>query len=477
MSTTIELPRSIETISPYRRSGERRAPTPATITGEVPSWLRGEVVRTCPAIFESGEWRAGHWFDGLGMIYAFRIGSSAIDFRSRLLESETARDAGRGESKRSSFGTQSTRSLLRRLVQPIPRMTDNTNVNIVRLGTNLVSLTEGSIQNIVDGETLSARGPVAYENDRLGNAMMLPHPHFDFARGTVVNVATDIGVNTVLSVYEHAPAARKRDIIASWKPERVPYVHAFGLTPKHAILVAHPFTVNPLGMLWSKKGYIDHFEWRPQNGTRLLVMDRSTGALREHWTDAFFVFHTVNAFESDGATVLDLLAYPDAGIVDALRVDRMIAARPDLRPSLLRVTMRPGVARASVEKLSDQGFEFPSTNYRRVSGQPYRFAWGAADGPKARGVYASDIVKVDVQTGSSTSYSDGAHVFGEPLFVANPQGEGEDDGVLLSVGSATDAESSMLAIVDAKSMALIAKAEISSSIPLGFHGSFVRSEA
>jgi carotenoid cleavage dioxygenase-like enzyme len=154
----------------------------------------------------------------------------------------------------------------------------------------------------------------------------------------------------------------------------------------------------------------------------------------------------------------------------------MIAERPDLRPSLVRLTLRPGVEHAALEKLSDVGFEFPSTNYRRVNGRPYQFAYGAADGPQAHGAYPSAIVKVDLDTGRSASFSDGTHVFGEPLFVSRPDGDREDDGVLLTVGSANDAESSVLAVIDAKTMTLVAEAEVPSSIPLGFHGSFVRRE-
>ncbi len=305
---------------------------------------------------------------------------------------------------------------------------------------------------------------------------MTAHPQFDIERAKVVNVATAFGVGGVVSIYEHAPASRQRHVVGSWRTNRVPYVHTFGLTPRRAILVAHPFAVTPVKMLWSSKGYIDHFDWHPQEGTRLVVIDRSSGEVREHTMEALFVFHTVNAFEREDATVLDLLAYPNADIVSALRIDRMIAELPDLRPALIRIIMRPGVERATVEKLSDVGFEFPSINYKLVSGRPHRFTYGAADGPQPGGAYASAIIKVDLETGQSKSFSDGIHVFGEPLFVSRPRGEDEDDGVLLTVGAAQNAESSVLAIIDARSMALVASATVLSSIPLGFHGSFVRTE-
>jgi len=142
--------RSIETLAPFRHSPENHAAIPAKIEGSLPDWLRGEVVRTCPAIFETNGWRAQHWFDGLGLIYSFRIGDSTIDFRSRLLDSETARDARRGKATLGSFGTPTSRPLLRRVFEPIPRISDNTNVNIVRLGPELVAMTEGDRQMVID---------------------------------------------------------------------------------------------------------------------------------------------------------------------------------------------------------------------------------------------------------------------------------------------------------------------------------------
>lgn len=476
MNSSLSPTRSIETVAPFRRSPDSHTRIPARVRGSIPDWLRGEVVRTCPAVFETEGWRAQHWFDGLGMIYAFSIGTGGVGFRSRLLDSEAAREAWQGKANMGSFGTPTVRPLWQRIIEPVQRMSDNNNVNIARMGHDLVAMTEGNRQLVIDDQTLAAAGPANYANDTLDGAIMTAHPHFDFERSKVVNVATAFGASGTISVYEHAPDARRREVVGSWRTTRIPYVHTFGLTSRHAILVAHPFAVMPVKMLWSSKGYIDHFDWHPQEGSRLVVIDRASGETREHVTEAFFTFHTVNAFERGDETVLDLLAYPDADIATALRVDRMIAELPDLRPKLIRIVMRPGVERATVEKLSDVGFEFPAINYRRVNGRSYRFAYGASNDPGAGGGYASAIVKVDITTGGSLSFSDRAHVFGEPMFVARPDGDSEDDGVLLTVGSANDAESSVLVVVDAKTMALVASAEVPRSIPLGFHGSFLREQ-
>ena len=476
MNAQVSKVRTIEAISPFRRSPEERDGVAAVVRGAPPEWLQGELVRTCPAVFEASRWRASHWFDGLGMIYAFRLASSSVAFQSRLLESEAASEIASGPSRMASFGTATGRTLWQRLIQPIQRITDNTNVNIVKMGEELVALTEGDRQLRVDAHSLRALGPVPYVRGELDGAIAGAHPHFDFERDRVVNFATTFGASGVVSIYEHRGGERSRKLVGSWRTRRIPYTHSFGLTKSHAIIVAHPFVVEPLDMLWSNRGYIDHFAWRPQDGTRLIVMERESGALTEYETDPLFAFHTVNAFERDGETVLDLLAYPNAGIMEEMRVDRMVAKLPDLRPSLLRLVMQPGRRRAEREKLSDAGFEFPSTNYRRVSGKDYRFVWGAADGPQAEGGYASSVVKVDIRTGTSSAFSDGERIYGEPIFVARPDSTDEDDGVLLSVGSSQHAESSALAIIDAKTMQLLASAEVPNAIPLGFHGSFIRRE-
>ena len=475
MNAAVSRSRSIESIAPFRSSPEVREGTEAVVTGSLPDWLHGELIRTCPAVFEAVHWQAGHWFDGLCMIYAFRIGAASVGFQSRRLESEAAGEISDGPTRLGSFGTSTGRSLWQRLVQPIQRITDNTNVNVVKMGDDLVAMTEGDKQVRIDAQSLRALGIVEYDRDELSGAVAGAHPHFDFQRGNVVNFATKFSLDGVVVLYEHPASQRSRKVVASWRTNRVPYLHSFGLTPANAVLVAHPLLVEPLQMLWSNRGFIDHFRWRPEEGTRLVVMNRATGRVELHEAGPLFVFHTVNAFQQGKDTVLDVLAYPNGEIMDALRVERMVEQLPDLRPSLVRMVMTPGKARAELETLSDTGFEFPSTNYRRVNGSNYRFAWGAADGPQPDGSYASAIVKLDLRTEKSSAFSDGDRIYGEPVFVARPGATDEDDGVLLSVGVSQRAETSALAVIDARTMELLASADVPSAISLGFHGSFVRS--
>lgn len=453
---------------------EGYAPRAARVEGAIPDWLRGDLLRTAPALFAHEGWAAAHWFDAVGMLYRFSVASpTEVTWAQRLLECDLARHVQRGRVPLSSFGTPNGRPWWKRVVQPVPHRSDNTNVNVLKLGPDWVAMTETETQYVVDPESLSTRGAVRYDDALGGGLAMLAHPQLDVARSRVVNVATKLGAEAELVVYEHAPAERRRVEVGRWKTKAFPYVHAFSLTATRAVLIDHPMRATTSSLLWSNKGYIDHFRWDGASPTRLVVVDRQTGTHRVLETDAMFVFHTVHAFDDGDGMVMDVLAYPDAGVVEALRVGRLSEASLDLRPSLVRLHL--DLAKGSVrrEVLLADGFEFPSVSYRKVSGGRHRVAWGArifGEGKAAR----SALVRVDVDGGEVRSHADAGVVYGEPVFVARPGATDEDDGVLLSVGSSPAEGRSHLAVFRGRDLERLATATVDTPLPLGFHGSFAR---
>jgi len=65
------------------------------LSGELPSWLQGSLLRTGPAKFEVGGTAAGgggqrmrHWFDGLAMLHRFTIGHGRVSYGNRFLHRE-----------------------------------------------------------------------------------------------------------------------------------------------------------------------------------------------------------------------------------------------------------------------------------------------------------------------------------------------------------------------------------------------------
>jgi carotenoid cleavage dioxygenase-like enzyme len=127
----------------------------AVVEGRMPSWLHGRLIRTAPAVFEFGNWRAKHWFDALGMLYAFDIDADGrVRWAQRLLECEFSKSVLAATPGTGGFGTPDGRRFIQRLLHPVPRTTDNTNVNILPTGVNWTALTETDRQLLIDPATL-----------------------------------------------------------------------------------------------------------------------------------------------------------------------------------------------------------------------------------------------------------------------------------------------------------------------------------
>jgi beta,beta-carotene 9',10'-dioxygenase len=90
------------------------------------------------------------------------------------------------------------------------------------------------------------------------------------------------------------------------------------------VLAEFPFVVVPVAIPLSGRPFIRNYRWRPDRGTRFHVLDLSTGSPRGTYAgEPFFAFHHVNAYERGHEIVLDVCAYDDAGIIDALYLDRL----------------------------------------------------------------------------------------------------------------------------------------------------------
>lgn len=469
--------RGLGALVPFRSPRREHDHTRLPIEGSIPSWLRGDLIRLCPAVFEKGPWRARHLFDGLGLLHAFSIDEGGVSFRSRMLRSEQWARIEDGRAWHCGFADGPQRSWLRRLVQPVPSITDNANVNLCRLGDDYVAMTETPHQLRFDPDTLETLGDKRYA-DALGSGLnMIAHPHFDRATRSVVSIAMEYSARSSIMLYRVGPDGGRREIVARHPVSDVPYIHDFGLTENHALLVMHPWCVRPTRMLWSNRGVVDHFSWDPDTSTRIAIVDRRQGSWREVEVPGapFFVFHVANAFERpDGELVLDVLAYPDPSVVDALRVEALLK-KLEIRAQLERIRIAPGCKRCSRERIVADPFEFPAIDHRRRSGRPYRYCWGAQS-EGGGGVWRGEVVRVDTEHGDVIRYARSGWILGEPIFVprdaSDDRPDAEADGVLLSVASDLEHDRAELVVLDAQSLAPLATAALDDAIPVGFHGQF-----
>ena len=455
-------------LAPFRWSRRDQAQLPVRLRGVVPSWLRGDLVRTAPALFEQNGWRADHWFDGLGLLYGFRFDAAGVSFRQRLLASQVAAEASQGQTRLASFGTKTQRSRVQRLLQPVPQATDNTNVNVIPWQGAWLALTESQHQHVIDPGELASRGLYRYEDGLPAGLMMTAHPHFDHASKALVNVGTSLGRRNQIQVFRQQPGESRRQLEGSLSLKRSPYLHDFGVSERHVVLIDHPLRLNGAAMLFSNRSLIEHHRWEPEQGTYLRLLDRQSGRWTTYETDTCFCFHSVNCFDDGEDVVFDFLAYDDASVIAALGTEALASGQyPGLTPRYLRARLRPGGGRVALEPLSSQGFEFPAIAYRQQHGQPYSVVWGASFAATS---WQSQLVRVE---GERVRHFEEEHmIFGEPIFVPRPHGDSPTDGVILSVGCHQNEPLSSLVILEAEQMVPIAHCELELCLPLGFHGNF-----
>jgi beta,beta-carotene 9',10'-dioxygenase len=447
------------------------------VRGELPGWLTGSLIRNGPGTFQVGQRRYRHWFDGLAMLHRFSFTDGRVSYANRFLETRAyaaARDEGR--IAYPEFATDPCRSLFARAMSVFdPQVTDSAKVSIARVAERYLALAETPIQVQFDPETLRTVGVVGWDTSTFGR-MTTVHPHLDEARHEAINLVTRFGASShyVLRRIDTSDPAHVRGATVATRRVREPaYIHSFGMSAKHLVIAEFPFVVNPMALLLWLKPYIENFRWVPQRGTRFHIFDRATGAhVRTVTTPAFFAFHHVNAYESGGDLVVDLVGYDDASIIEAFYLHRL--EEPDVRipPGTLRRYRIPLAHGAvSSEVLSETAIELPSLDYARMNTSPdHRYVYGV--GLRSQRGFYDQLVKVDLGTrGTATWHEPGCYP-GEGVFVGRPGREVEDDGVVLSVVLDARRGTSFLLVLDAHSFTEVARAELPHPVLFGYHGQF-----
>ena len=437
------------------------------LEGKLPNWLQGSLVRTGPAKWEVGERTMSHWFDGYAMLHRFGIANGEVSYANRFLQTKAYRAAEeKGEIVYSEFATDPCRSLFARVFSMFsPKLSDNANVNLVKLGERYISMTETPIPVEFDGDTLDTVG-VAYKPPGL---LTTAHPHLDRASGGMLNYAAKIGPRNRYRFFHLAPDGSQPRVVGELPVKEPAYMHSFGLTERWLVLAEFPLVVNPISIPLSGRPYIENYRWKPELGTRFTLIDRNTGeATGPFETDACFCFHHVNAYEENGSVVVDACTYESAQIVEDLYLDRLREGKPADRGDLRRFTIDVASGRVASEQLAE-GLELPRINYGRHNERRYRYAWGI----DAKSGWLDRIVKVDTESRETIEWSEDGCSPGEPVFVAAPESADEDGGVLLSVVFDARSGNSFMLVLDAADLSELARAEAPHHIPYGFHGQFV----
>ncbi len=464
----------------FRNLDAERALDELPVTGRFPTWLSGSLLRVGPAAFEAGGRSVTHWFDGLAMLHRFGFEAGRVSWRSRFLQSEARRA---GAIRHAGFMTDPCRTLFARVQSLfVSDATDNANVAVRVAGGVGRAMTETPLAVSFDPDTLETLGPHAWPpgDAGAGAQVAIAHPLHDGVREYTYTVA--MGRRSVYRLLVEDEPGTARRTLAEIPCPRPAYMHSFGMSARYLVLAEFPLRVLPAKLKFSGRSFIENYAWRPELGTVFTVVDKTSGAIVARAVgDPCFAFHHVDAHEAEGHLCVDLLAYPDASIIDALRIERLRRGEPldaVARLTRYRVPLDGLGGHADRELLCEVPIELPRTDERRRrAGLPATLIWG--NGLTRPGDFIDDITRIDLAPtppAVRTWHEPGCHP-GEPVFVPRPGGTAEGDGVLLSLVLDARKNVSFLLVLDAETLVEVARATLPLAVPFGFHGEHVAAPA
>ena len=451
------------------------------VLGEIPSWLNGSFMVVGPGKFEIDKSKAGHWFDGFAMLHRFSFNAGRASYANKFINSEYLQESrANGKMSTAASASDPNASFFSKMASALsdeakPRY-DNTNINIACFGSCCVALTESPLALIYDPHTLKTKGELTY-NDTFDPHMSCAHPIFDAHTNEYYGLATTFGNTSSYSVYKLNTKKMERIVLTTINSSLPSYMHSFSVTKRFIILTEIPFVVSPYDLIMSGKPFIENFQWKGKQKTRVHVIDRATGTLLGTVnTLPFFAFHHINAWDENDTIALDCAAYDDASIVHAFFLNPILNSKehtfPHAKLMQINITFENGNKRkplADTKIMSSTPIEMPRIN-NTVHMQPYKYVYGVNNSQK--NTFFNQLVKIERATGTATFWkADHCHPT-EPVFVAKPNAKNEDDGILLSVVLNTQHCYSFLLIVDAATMREIARVDLAHHIPYSVHGNY-----
>lgn len=444
----------------------------------LPAWLNDwSVIRVGGAQFEVGEQSYNHFFDGLAMLFAFRIEDGKVRYTNKFLQSKDYVISNkRGEISFTEFGTAPHRGVLARLKSEFniaSMFGSNCSVNVIPGEDGWVAIYDWPAPMGFDPTTLETIGAAPYD-DKLVMLITSPHPLFDPARQEWINFGVGVsGEGLGYPVFRQAKGSSTRELITTVDRLTPSYMHSFALTENFVILTEHPYKA-----VWSKMAtmglrdapLVDNFAWKDDEPTTFFVVDRVLGrVVAEIEAKTFLTLHHVQAWEDEGLVHVELATYPDDSVIQDLYFDKIMSPQGGniLAGNYRRYTLDLAAQSCTWEEVTSQPLEMPRThpdwNYVRK-----RFVYGVS---KIRHDDFYDcLVKVDSETGATTVWSESGVYANEPIFVPEPNGATEDAGAVITIVFDSTVSRAYLLVLDAHTFEEIGRADTGQCIPFGLHG-------
>jgi carotenoid cleavage dioxygenase-like enzyme len=441
---------------------------PLRIKGRWPAALQGTLYRVGPARRELGGVSMNHWFDGDGMLQAFRFDGGRVSHRGALLATPKLQaEEAAGRLLYSGFAQTLTNS------PPLsgPDTVNPANINLLSLPASreLFALWEAGSALAVDPDSLQAKGFKVWSPDTKG-APFSAHPRVA-PDGSVWSFGYMPGTGSLL-LYEISPTGqlRRQQVIAAPQADMV---HDFAITEQHLVFLLMPLMFSGAS---GNGDRLSHYRWEEKSPLVVLLVDKADFKVQRFELPATGVFHLANAWEQGGTVQVRFVAQPD--ILGAMRKMDVNRSRSDAKTRATQwsqITLTPATGQAQMQSLGQARVEFPRIHPVR-NGLRTQFTTLLARSPlmDARVDGFDSVLALHGERQQRHSYGDG-WIAEEHVYVPASRTAPEGQGWVLGTAYHWPSERTALSVFDAAAVNAgpIAKVTLPYGLPLGLHGQFV----
>lgn len=428
------------------------------IQGRAPDGLQGSLYRNGPAKYRRPGGSATHWFDGDGLIRRFRIADGKASLAARFADTPKRRqEALLGSMVMPGFGTAAhPRAQLRD-----PDDANAANTSVLPVGDKIWALWEAGSPMAMDPETLESEGFITLRPD-LKAMPFSAHPRLE-PNGRIWNIGMS-GDRAIVWSLSAVGALERAELI---QLPRASYVHDFTATARHLIIVLQPW-VRQKDVFPLAKSY----EWQPDTGTKVLIIDKSDFSVRRIVEmPPFGFFHLGDAWqESDGTIRFDVCAYGNMSFAGSGASDLLKGVHVYGEPAQLALAVLPPSGRGRLERTGVTA-EFPRSDVRRA-GLTRQFSAHTAGQAPGRPL-ATGVGVTNWRNGRTRAFDFGAdHVVAEMVPVPKAGSAAEDQMWLVGPTLNLKARATELHVFDVAHVdsGPVATWRADVALPMSFHG-------
>lgn len=274
------------------------------VYGKAPRDLKGSLYRNGPGQLQYGEKHLSHWFDGDGMIHRIAVEDGQAVHQARFVDTKKRREEQAAQDfLAAGFGTIGDE----RFSVEGPDDVNAANTSVLVVDGELLALWEAGSAFSMDAETLETKGPKTWRDDLKGMPF-LAHPKVE-PNGRVWNLA--VGGSRV-GIYQISKSGNLENF-GLVDIGRAAYIHDWTMTDRHLVILVQPWINEAL-----RPPVVAGFEWQPQHGLQMLIVDKDDFT-NQRWAQApaRMFFHTGSAWEdNDGTIRFDVVLYKEPVLGD-----------------------------------------------------------------------------------------------------------------------------------------------------------------